>query len=707
MSLNSIINTSLSGLFTNQSAMQVTSNNIANVNTPGYARLVVSQESSVVQGSTNGVQIGRIDRVVDEFLEVAHRTANSNTAEYTIESQFHSRVQGLLGRPDATTSLSGRMDKAFTAIADLALNPSDVLRRQQTLSEVQSYLDTGSLIQNEIQTLRSDASEQMKEKVADANDLLQRIYEINPLLGLQKLLGKETGGLQGQLDTALNELSTLMDIKVRNMDDGKIRVSTTSGVTLVDESLSQLTYAAPGIVNSGTYFPPIQVAVVDPDTLEAVVTPRDLNGHIKSGELRGLIEVRDTQLRDLSVTLGELTANVMDQLNEVHNGFSAAPPPNVLEGKVTAISGNNATGFTGIVNFAVVDANQKIVATHQVDFDAAPPSPNTFTKLISDVNAGLGGDGTLALTNGVMTLTATNSAHGAIVADDTTTPSDRGGRGFSHFFGMNDMVRASEPGIYETGFVTTDLNNLTAGEEMTFRVLSSENAELTTVTVAIGAGDTTMGDVVNLLNDVAGLGAYVTYSLDSSGKLDWENNGTVSGVSVQLVSDNTQMGSTTKTFSSAFGLDDKFRVDAAKKALVMEDLSDNPSLLALSAFDETAVVGDVAVAAGDQRGALALQNLETSLVLFSDAGELKATNVTMSQYTAQFLGNAGLMAKRAESLEQDNDALKSELFQRKSEASGVNLDEELANLIVYQNAYGAAARVLSSAQEMYDTLINI
>ena len=84
---------------------------------------------------------------------------------------------------------------------------------------------------------------------------------------------------------------------------------------------------------------------------------------------------------------------------------------------------------------------------------------------------------------------------------------------------------------------------------------------------------------------------------------------------------------------------------------------------------------------------------------------MKASSVTLSQYVARFLGNAGLQAQRAQNLEEDNLALQQEVSQRNSDVSGVNMDEELSNLVVYQNAYNAAARVLSSVQELYDSLL--
>ncbi|WP_308910242.1 flagellar hook-associated protein FlgK [Pseudokordiimonas caeni] len=699
--LNAILNTSLTGLFTNQSALRVTSNNIANVNTPNYSRVRVEQSPLVLQGQSVGTSISGITRVVDEFLSSALRTSNSDTAKYSIQSEFHSRLQGLLGKPDSEASLTAQLDDIFASVADLSINPADSLRRQDFITEIDTYLGQISALQYQIQDLRADVSAKIEDVVDQANELLRVIDNLNPILIRQNVVGGETGGISGQMDQALSELSQLMDIVVRPRGDGGISVFTSSGLPLVDTSLSQLSYSAAGIVNADTKFGAVELYRVD-EQLNPTSSAFDLSAVVRSGELRGLLDMRDGQLRDLSLSLGELAAHAADEFNAVHNQFSAIPAPNSLVGKAKPVSANNEPGFTGIVNFAVVDAAGNVVAKTTVDFDGAPPAD--YAALIAQVNAGLGGAGTLALNNGVMSLTATDPTHGVAIADDPAAPSDRGGRGFSHYFGMNDIVEASQPGIYETGVAPTTLHNLGAGDTMTFRVRDAQGRVLTTVTV--NSTGTTYGDMVAELNNVAGLGAYFNFSLNSDGGLDWTVNPPRTGLELEVLTDNSEIGTTGISFTEAFGIGDGYQANAARDVKVVDRLQNNQNLLALSQFDLTAAVGQVGLTNGDQSGALAFQELEAKLVSFDDAGELNATAVTLTQYTARFLGNTGLMANRANNMMEDNMALQTELGVRLSDVTGVNMDEELSNLIVYQNAYNAAARVLSSVQELYDTLLN-
>lgn len=701
MSLNNIISTSLSGLFTNQEAIRVTSNNIANVNTPNYARVRVNTEAAVVQGTSAGVSISSITRVVDKFLENALRTSISNTEEFTAQREFHDRLQGILGDPASDSSLAARLDQFFNSVADLTLNPADVLRRQQSINELQSFLDQVGEVQVQIQNLRAESSQQITDTVSSINEELQRINSLNPLLIRQQALGEETGGLEGQLADSIARLTQFIDVNVTRSTTGQVTVTTQSGYPLVDSSLSQLSYNAPGIVTSDTGFPPITISRVDDGTLTPISSEADLTQHIRSGRLAGLTEMRDGQLVDLSLSIGEFAAQLADEMNAIQNKYVPVPPPNSMTGNETLVDGAHATNFTGVVSFAVVDELNQLVASTTVDFDSAPPAD--FDALVSQVNTALGGAGTLSLSGGVMSFSATNAAHGVVIADDEATPSDRAGRGFSHFFGMNNLIEADKPGVYETGIAGTEDHNLTVGQSISFKILDSNGTELDTVSVS--ATGTSFNDMIGELNNVSGLGAYFSFSLDGNGALSWTETSSYNGISLSVISDSTEIGSTGLSFSRAFGIGKNFTADAAKGLQVREEIQDDPNLLSLGTFDVSGGVGNVVLTSGDQRGALAMQNLETSLVSFNAAGELRAGQVTLSQYVSRFLGNAGLMAQRAENFEEDNVALQYEIGQRNSDVSGVNMDEELANLVVFQNAYNAAARILSSVQELYDSLL--
>ncbi len=703
MALNSIMNSALTGLFTSQSALSVTSNNIANVNTPGYAREVVVQEPIINGTSASGVKISGIERIVDQFLQRASLSSAADHHQYSVEKQFHDRVQALLGRPDQQTSLSGRVDSMFSSIADLSLDPGSSVLRQNMVSGIDSFTGELSRLSGDVQTLRTDASAQISNRVNRINAALEQISYLNPIIIRETTLGHSTGGLEGQRDQALTELAELIDIRTTDTGKGGMAITTSTGVTLFDGVVYQLQYSSPATATAETTFPPITLSKKDPITGNLTPTGTKLDSSIISGELRGLLNMRDQILPGMAQELGELGRQFTQSINAMHNSLTAFPAPNQLAGVNKGMLAGDAHGFTGQASFAVVDASGAVVNKVDIDFDALPPGA-TINDVLTAINTGLAGAGTMSFGNGTMTFTAANSANGVVIAQDDVNPADRGGQGFSHFFGMNDLVKARVPAYYDTGFSATDAHSFTAGGTVNIELRDSSNRILTDYTMTIPAGGT-FNDLLNDLNGAGALGQYATFSMDADGALVVTPQTGFESLNANVTSDTTARGASQKTFSSLFGLGARYVADAASDMGVVNTIKNNANRLALATFDQTAAVGQVAMTKGDQSGVMKYQALETTSASFEAVGNLSAFEGSLSQFAASFLSNAGLMAEMSVRREDDTGALLTEINQRKGDISGVNIDEELSNMIIYQNAYNAAARVITTVQELYDSLL--
>lgn len=704
MSINGIINTALSGLFTNQAALNTTSANIANVNNPNYARQVVNRESIVVGGDVLGVKVSSIERIVDRFLESAAITANSGAGEFTVQREFHDRLQGLLGRPDSEGSLTARLDRAFAAIAQLSLNSTDSVARQGAITALQQFTDEVSRLSNEIQGLRKEADTQIAEEVAVANAALERIQELNPRIIRARAVGDNASGLENQRQEALDTLSEVIDIRALPQPDGSVRVITSQGFALLDNSRWELQYNASGIVGAQSVFDTIKATRLDPVSGQPTQTTRELDPNLRSGRLRGLLDLRDGDLRDLSLSLGEFASEFISEINAVHNQSIAVPPANLLVGHSTHLTNTDPPNFTGAVTFAVVDENNQLVDSYTLDFDGLLV-PGDLAGLQSLVNVGLGGAGALALNNGVLSFQATDPAHGVVIADDPVNPTSRGGQGFSHFFGLNDLVAGQVPGKYATGIVGTDNHNLDPAGTTTLRVRDGNGVVVATYT--LNPVGTNYDDLLTDLNGAGALGSYFNFSLNSLGELITTPQAGAGDFVLDAMNDTSNVGGTGTSLSELFGIGDRFKADGASDLSVLQHVLDNPQLLGTAKFDFTAVVGGVALSSGDGRGALDYGALETTNIAFNTAGELGARNSTLSNYAASILGNAGLMAQRVTDQERDQLALKTEIDTKRADISGVNIDEELANMVVFQNSYNAAARLITTARELLDTLLSI
>jgi len=702
MALSGILNSSLSGLLANQEALRVTSNNVSNANTPGFAKLEADPQTRLAGTQTAGVEIGAVRRVVDEFLNAAVLENNGDSARFEAMRKLHDNLQATLGRPESENSLSAKLNELFTAASELSLDPGDAVTRQEFLSKLKSYTAEASRIAGEIQSLRGTASQRIDEATSEANAKIEQIFELNKKIGQQDAQGSETAGLKNQRQAALEELSAILDIRTVENDNGSVDVRTGNGTTLISQTrYSELGYAPPGEVGAETEFPPIQLHHIDPTTGERQTAARPIDGDIRSGRLRGLLDMRDDQLVDMSLALGELAARVADEVNRVHNLNSQVPAPNTLEGDTVPLAGTAPHNFTGQTTFAVVDGNNEVVDRFTYDFGANPGA--SLNDVAANVSANLSG-GTLSFNNGKMSLSASNADHGVVIAEGQTNPSDRAGRSFSHFFGMNDLLTARSPGLFETGVNGGDAHNIAPGGSIEFTVSGGNGGEIKRVTLDTDT-TATFDDVVNALNDPGKLGDRFNVSLTGKGELEIDPKSGRDDLSVQVTSDSTDVAGTGISLSQMFGIGERFRADAARDFRIVEGVPENADRLSTARFDLSAGVGDVALAKGDQTGALALEALQDKVVETEDAGELAGQKRALGAFNNAVLGNFGAIADRVSGAEESSQSLKSELQQRQESVSGVNIDEEMANLVTFQNSYNAAARVLSTVQELFDTLL--
>lgn len=224
------------------------------------------------------------------------------------------------------------------------------------------------------------------------------------------------------------------------------------------------------------------------------------------------------------------------------------------------------------------------------------------------------------------------------------------------------------------------------------------------------------------------------YYSDVEAFLEIETNGTTSYISIDSL-DSSENGNpsgspfvmpgTDRSFSHYFELNNFFTsnvptttgdtVKGSARNLTIENrILRNPASVSTGKLVRSPAPGDPGLAplysyeriSGDDSVAQQMANLANQLIVFDNAGGLSATNQTLSGYAGQILGYAGSNANSAESNLASVQIILEGFVERASAISGVNLDEELANTIIYQNAYSASARVITVADELFQELLN-
>ncbi len=222
MSLNSIMNIGVSGLQTAQTQLRVVSDNISNVNTPGYVRKVVDQSALVTGAGGAGVDVARVRLSTDRFLQAASMSASADSARYAVRNEMYDQIQTAFGDPSGDGGLFGDIDALFANFASLAETPASSTARQDAVYKTQALFNEAKSISQRIQSLRQEADSRLASAVQAVNPLLEQIDKLNKTIATASATGQDTTGAQNAQLNLINQLSELMDVKVEARSNGGV-----------------------------------------------------------------------------------------------------------------------------------------------------------------------------------------------------------------------------------------------------------------------------------------------------------------------------------------------------------------------------------------------------------------------------------------------------------------------------------------------------
>ena len=707
MALNSVIGNALSGIRASQLGLRTASNNVANVNTPGYARTELAITSRNVAGQGMGVDVRGVERITDEYLLAASVRANSDFSAATARYSALDRLQAQFGSTSDESSLFGRLNAAFDSLSAAAADSAETVARLSAASELQTFFDETERLSVEMRNLRNEADTRIGSGIGRINEILKEMQQLNTQAQSLNASSADTSGAANRQVELLDELSSYIDVRTQTQPDGRVFVSTADGVALLDNSRLQLEYTPAGTGSYGLDYGEITAVV------SASGARVDLTQNITSGELRGLIDLRDKDLPQLAAALGEFAAGAADALNAAHNDATAYPPPNTLTGRDTSLVGADVLQGSGAASLAIVNNDGTLVQNIAITvtatgFTVDGNAAASITDLVNELNTALGANGTASFTNGRLSIDAANANHGVALAQDSANPSSIGGRGFAHYFGLNDIVDSDRPAFFETGLTATSAHGLAPGGVMSFKVLGPNGAR--TADIDVNVAGASIQDQLNALNAAGtGLGAYGAFAMDANGEISFTPNAGFERYEVVVTGDTSVRTGTGKSFTTIFGMSDNARMSRSEGFEIRPSIRSDSTLLSMAKLDVdgATVPGDIVVTAGDNRGGQALAAAGQTKRVFDDAGDMTGGTSTLIEYGARVAGKVGSVAAAAQRAETAAESVKEAADIKRSDVEGVSLDEELARMIQFQQSYNAAARLLQAAREMSDTLINI
>ena len=714
MSITGILNSGLSALQTNTAALRVVSGNISNLNTPGYARRVVNLEPLTSNADVSGVQISDVQRVVDQFLSQETLTASATSSRYDAQGNVYDQINALLGKPGDGSALTSQLSNVFSALSNAALSPTSASNQNSVLNNLQGFASSISSLASSITGLQQQTDSQVSTSVTTINTLLSQISGLNKQIKIASASGNTDSTFLDQLDVALQSLSQQTDVRVSQQGDGSVLVSTLDGTSLVSgDTYAQLSYQQGGV--NGIY-QPIMYQVLNAQTGVQIGNTQDFSSHLAGGSLKGLIDMRDSTLPDLLNELGSFAQGAALSFNAQHNANSAFPPPTTLDGRNTGLLATDALNFSGKTTIAITDSSG--VLQHRVDVDfgagtlsvdggAAVSFANTIDTTVGGVNGFVTSLNTAltpmgasaSFSNGQLTISAGGS-NGVVVSDqDTANPSSRGGTAFSQFFGLNDLFQSGVPSVLTTGVSGSDTTGANGQVQL---VLKGPNGDIVkNVSVNVTAG-MTMSQFTTALNTA--MSGYASFTLNSDGSMSTSVSNNYPNYRVLVSSDSTARGTTGMSLTALFGLGANQMGQQAVGFAVTPDISLDSARLAFAKadFSTSQIVGP-----GDSSGLVALQNLATAPQTFAKVGALGSQATSLSNYAGGFYQDVATRTSTSKSNQTVQDDRLTEAKSRQSAVSGVNIDEELSNMIVYQQAYSAGARLITTADQLFQVLLSI
>lgn len=734
-SLTLALRTSQSGLLANQSALDAVAQNVSNVNTPNYSRKIVNMEQRVVGGVGAGVQLSDVTRAVDQGLLKSLRLELSEFNQYDVQTSYYERMQDLFGAPGDNTSISHIMNQFGIAMEALSVAPDQSLEQSEFIRQAQEVANKLQAMSSTVQELRLQADNEIASVASSINTISTDLVNLNNKIIQSSTIQADVTDLLDQRDAKIDELATYIDISYFYRSDGDVVVFTQSGRTLVDNTTVATSHLAASAASSTTTHAEGDFSAI---YVGDKVASNDITSEVRDGQLKGLIDLRDGKLADLQSQLDEMAAELRDVINQVHNRGTAYPGASTMNGTraflnagtQTITMGNNSdsrlTMFDASGNQYATTTLQTIMASASFGTGAqAANGPWNITEVAATIEDWMQANGAASATVAVSASTgklniATNTtsyylgirdevnAAGTVpaplgsTAADATIQFDANGdgntdetvTGLSNFFGLNDLfVDDMDDNIYETEVMASTFSATAA------TLTIYDGATSTNVTVNAGDSLTAIASSINTASAAAGaVKVTATVIPDGSGSRLRITSNTGGNFTVTQAAGNTFL--TTTNMHSA-------DVRVASQIKVRSDIVSSPSKVTRGAiqWDSTkGAAGEYYQSKGDNALIKSMSQVFAAVNTFDAAGALSTSTLTFTDRAASILSTNSTQASLNETLRGYQEELTNSLQFKSDTFRGVNLDEEMSNLILFEQAYSAAARIVSVIQDMFDSL---
>ena len=370
--LDSALSIVVGALDADQGALSVTTNNLANANTPGYDRQVVefSESDPIQQGNLSfgsGVTLEQAQTVRSNVLQLQLNQETQTSGQLDSFVSGMTQVESLFNET-AGTGLQAPLSAFFSSLQQLSTNPSDSSLRVGVISAAQNLATAFNQSSSALTTQQSDLNQSVEQSVSEVNTLTGQVAQLNNQISGITQSGEDPSALIEQRDVALQNLSNLIGISVIAGDSNNITVTTGNGAPLI---VGDQSFALQTQTNTTT------------GMQDVFSQGQDITTQISAGQLGGQIEVRDQQIPSILNQLDTLASSIENSVNtQSEAGYDVngnpgtalftAPPAGgtgaaasmgvvISDPSLVAASSDGTSGSNGNANALAALANQNIV----------------------------------------------------------------------------------------------------------------------------------------------------------------------------------------------------------------------------------------------------------------------------------------------------------------------------------------------------------
>ncbi len=670
--MSNIFSIGLSGLQAAQIGIATAGENISNSSTAGYnvESAVYSEANGQATSSGyigGGVNTATVQRAYSQYITTALNNAQSTNGSLTASYTLATQLSNLVGSP--TSGIASSITSFFSGLQDVSNSPDSSSVRQTALSDAQTLADQINSAGAQYDSLRQSVNTQLTNAVSQINTYSQQIAQLNTQIATASAGGQQPNQLLDQRDQAVSNLSQLVGVQV---------VQNSSGYSVF------LGNGQPLVVSGQNYNLTTQASSSNPS--ELTVAWQGLPGSttaaqslssaaLTGGTVGGLVSFVQNTLDPAESQLGAIATSFAAQVNSQNSlglTLSGSAGSNLFTVGAPVVTGNRNNTGTATVAATLTNAVSPPTDNYTLSYSSA--SGGTWTLTDSTTNTVVGTTNTQpSATSPFAAAGLSITSSGTMNDGDSYTIQPTAGALDSFAVATSDpsAIAASAPVLVSAATANAGTASVTQGTVSAGYTVSSTPTTLTYTAATSGTGGTLSGFPPNSTVSVTvpGSSSPQNYTIDAAGDTP--------------VDYDPSTGATFTITSSTTG-------DTNNVSFTM---TSTPST------GDTFTIGQNTSGTQDGRNALALANL-TSGTSFTDSQ-------TLTNAYSNYVNAIGNTASQLQASSTSQTSLVTQLTSQQQSVQGVNLDEEAANLLQYQQLYQANSKVIQTAASLFQTLIGI